>query len=127
MLRGFTIMILANLFNLSDLITTLYAIHVLGFSETNVIVRKLLESNPILYASFKIFSVLALSLVYIMTSRSKNPFVIGVNRGCVISFCMMIVVLGLATILNIWQIAFDTDVTPILALIAKMIPTLHLR
>lgn len=40
---------------------------------------------------------------------------------------MMMFVLGLATILNVWQIAFNTDVSPILIFIAKIIPTLNLR
>ena len=127
MLKGVTVMVFANLFNVLDLVTTLYAVYVLGFSETNVIVRCMLENNPIFYVSFKIGSLLALSLVYILTSRSKNPFMVGINRGCVISFCMMTFILGLATILNVWQIAFNTDVTPLLAFVAKIIPTLHLR
>ena len=120
-------MIFANLFNVLDLVTTFYAVYVLGFGEANVIVTCMLKSNPIFYASFKVGSLLALSLVYVLTSRSKNPFIVGINRGCVISFCMMTFVLGLATILNVWQISFNTDVTPVLALIARMIPTLHIR
>ncbi len=120
-------MIFANLFNILDLVTTVYAIHVLGFCEANVAVRYLLERDPLLYSSFKILFPLILSIVYVLTSKSRNPFLVGINRGCVISFCMMTFVLGLATILNVWQITFNTDVSPILIFIAKIIPTLNLR
>ncbi len=122
--KGFIVMILANIFNITDLVTTIYAVNVLGFKEINVYVDMILRSNLLLYVAFKIGSLIALSFVYVLSLRSRHPFVIGVNRGCVISFCMMCFVLGLASVLNACQILFGENVTPVLLYVAKIIPTL---
>ena len=121
---GLTLMIMANIFNVLDLMTTFYAIYVLGcFKELNVY-ASMLMNNPVIYAVIKIGSVLVLSFVYVKSSKSEHPFVVGVNRGCVLSFCIMVVVLGSASVLNILQIA-GCDVSQVLILVAKAIPTLE--
>jgi len=121
---GLAMMLVANIFNVVDLATTFYAIYVLGcFKELNVY-ASMLMNNPVIYAVIKIGSVLVLSFVYVKSSKSEHPFVVGVNRGCVLSFCIMVVVLGSASVLNILQIA-GCDVSQVLILVAKAIPTLE--
>ena len=126
-LRGLIVVVLANVFNVVDLVTTVYAINVLGFREVNIVVDRLIRDHPVLYAIFKLGSLFMLSLVYVVSSKSDNQFVVGINRGCILSFYLMCMILGLASILNVWQILFNADVSSILVLVSKIIPTLELR
>ena len=116
---------MVNAFNVIDLVTTVYAVRFLGYSELNSAVRHLLSSNLILYVAFKLFAVVAISLVYMITLNRKEPLLVGINRGAFIGLSIMCVVLGLASILNLGQIVFGANVAPFLALISKIIPTLR--
>ncbi len=122
--RGFQLMVLANVLNSLDLITTLYAVRFLGFEEANATVREMLEHDPALYVTFKLGSILLLSALYVLASKRRSPLALGVSIGCVVGFCMAVLALGLATALNVIQIA-GIDVRPILGLVARVIPTLR--
>ncbi len=116
---------MANAFNVIDLITTIYAVKILGYSELNYAVRHMLSTNLPLYIIFKLSAVIAISIVYILTLNRKEPLFVGINKGCMIGLSIMCIVLGLASFLNLGQIIFGANVAPFLALISKIIPTLR--
>jgi len=122
---GLAMMLVANIFNVVDLATTFYAVNVLGFGEANVC-ASMLMTNPTLYTIVKIGSILMLSLIYVKSLKSEHPFIIGVNRGCFLGFCIMCFILGSASVLNILQI-LGCDVSQVLTLIARILPTLRIE
>ena len=112
------LVLLTNLFNILDLTTTLYAVEFLGYSEFNRLAGELMKNLP-LYVIYKILSVVVISVVYHLTKNSDSPFLVGVNKGCLIGLSVMCVVLASAVISNVSQIIFGFS--PFIAILSKIL------
>jgi len=115
------LVVLVNLLNLLDLVTTLYAIYFMGYTELNRFAEEMIRNNVVLYATYKLLAVVFLSLVYVFTKNREEPILLGVNRGCSIGLTLMCLVLGSAVVLNVSQMLFGADVSPLLAVVSKIL------
>jgi len=92
------LIILANIFNVLDIVTTLYAINYSGCVEGNILVRKLLYSNVYGYIAFKISVLLSLSIIALKTAYVVNRWSYSMY---VLAFIIVCMILGLAVVNNI--------------------------
>ncbi len=95
------LIVASNIFNVLDVITTVYAVKVLGYVEANVLMRKIINSSVECYAVIKILGLLAVSIIAV-----KTMYVCGKlsYRLYLLAFLFVLCVLCLAVVNNVYQI-----------------------
>ncbi len=101
--RLLIVILFANILNILDVVTTLYAIKVLGMKEANVFMNMFIRFNVIVYIVFKLLALIILSIIAIKTCRFCGEYS---YSAYVIGFSIVCLILLMAVINNVCRIIF---------------------
>ncbi len=117
------LILLVNLFNVLDCLTTIYGVKILGFYEINVFARAMINCSPFCYVLVKLNSIAFLSYIFYKISNTEmcKPIVTGMRVGFTIGFVCAGFILFMASLLNLLQI-IGYDVSDFLFFVVKIVP-----